>query len=81
MDLIQNNPFRVIGVLGNVSAKDLASRNSKIQAFARVGKEISSEFDFPFFSTVERSSSSIEIFMFLEKNKYNRIYKYTKKYF
>ncbi|MGV0927483.1 MULTISPECIES: tetratricopeptide repeat protein [unclassified Empedobacter] len=69
MDLIQNNPFRVIGVLGNVSAKDLASRNSKIQAFARVGKEISSEFDFPFFSTVERSSSSIEkAFSDIEQN-------------
>ena len=48
MDIIKNNPYRIIGILSNASAKEIQSRKSKITAYAKVGKEITSEFDFPF---------------------------------
>lgn len=54
------NPYRIIGVLANASEKDLQQRKSKIQAFARIGKAIDSEFDFSFLPAIERSSEQIE---------------------
>ena len=54
------NPYRIIGVMANASEKDLQQRKSKIQAFARIGKAIDSEFDFSFLSAIERSSEQIE---------------------
>jgi hypothetical protein len=54
------NPYRIIGVVANASEKDLQQRKSKIQAFARIGKAIDSEFDFSFLPAIERSSEQIE---------------------
>lgn len=60
MKNIFENPYRIIGVLANASEKDLQQRKSKIQAFARIGKAIDSEFDFSFLPAIERSSEQIE---------------------
>lgn len=57
MNSIQNNPFRVIGIPANASAKDIQSRKSKVQAFTRIGKEVPSEFDFPFFEKINRDET------------------------
>lgn len=57
---IFENPYRIIGVVANASEKDLQQRKSKIQAFARIGKAIDSEFDFSFLPAIERSSEQIE---------------------
>ncbi len=57
---IFENPYRIIGVEANASEKDLQQRKSKIQAFARIGKAIDSEFDFSFLPAIERSSEQIE---------------------
>lgn len=54
------NPYRIIGVLANASEKDLQQRKSKIQAFARIGKAIDSEFDFSFLPAIERNNEQIE---------------------
>lgn len=54
------NPYRIIGVVANASEKDLQQRKSKIQAFARIGKAIDSEFDFSFLPAIERNSERIE---------------------
>ncbi|WHF51775.1 hypothetical protein QGN23_00510 [Chryseobacterium gotjawalense] len=59
MQKINNNPFRVIGIVANSSAKEIQSRRGKIQAYARVGKEISSEYDFEFLEPVARSEEVI----------------------
>ncbi len=57
---IFENPYRIIGVVANASEKDLQQRKSKIQAFARIGKAIDSEFDFSFLPAIERSSEQID---------------------
>ena len=60
MKNIFENPYRIIGVVANASEKDLQQRKSKIQAFARIGKAIDSEFDFSFLPAIERNSEQIE---------------------
>lgn len=60
MDIIKNNPYRIIGILSNTSAKEIQSRKGKITAFAKVGKQITSDFDFPLFDSIEREHDKIE---------------------
>lgn len=59
MNLIHQNPFRVIGVLADASDKEILKQRNKINAFAKVGREISSEYDFSFLQRIERNSESI----------------------
>jgi hypothetical protein len=60
MDIIKNNPYRIIGILSNANAKEIQSRKGKITAYAKVGKQITSEFDFPLFDSIERDQNKIE---------------------
>lgn len=60
MDIIKNNPYRIIGILSNATAKEIQSRKSKITAYAKVGKQITSDFDFPLFNSIERDNDKIE---------------------
>ncbi|MGV9003248.1 CFI-box-CTERM domain-containing protein [Flavobacterium sp.] len=60
MDIIKNNPYRIIGILSNASAKEIQGRKSKITAYAKVGKQITSDFDFPLFDSIEREHDKIE---------------------
>lgn len=54
MDLTQNNPYRIAGILSNASAKELQRQKAKILAHARVGKEVQTEYDFDFLEPVSR---------------------------
>lgn len=70
MQKITNNPFRVIGIVANSSAKEIQSRRGKIQAYARVGKEISSEYDFEFLEPVMRTEEVLnKAFSQIEQHK------------
>lgn len=40
-DFIQNNPFRVMGVYTNDSSDIMSSNNSRMKAFAAIGKTVS----------------------------------------
>lgn len=60
MDIIKNNPYRIIGIPSNATAKEIQGRKSKITAYAKVGKQITSEFDFPLFDSIERQEDKIE---------------------
>lgn len=60
MNYIVNNPYRIIGILSNATAKEIQSRKSKITAYAKVGKQITSDFDFPLFNSIEREHDKIE---------------------
>jgi len=60
MDIIKNNPYRIIGILSNATAKEIQGRKSKITAYAKVGKQITSEFDFPLLNSIEREQDKIE---------------------
>jgi len=46
MELIQNNPYRIAGILSNATEKELKRNKSRFLKFAEVGKEIESEYDF-----------------------------------
>jgi hypothetical protein len=46
MELIQNNPYRIAGILSNATEKELQRNKSRFLKFAEVGKEIESEYDF-----------------------------------
>lgn len=89
MKLIQDNPYRIAGVLANSSEKELQKQKSKISRYASIGKQVDSELDFPFFENVDRSESSItkafsrieqnqdkvshSLFWFLNANKFDEI--------
>ena len=60
MKSINNNPYRIIGILAGATEKELQQRKSKIQAYARINKPIDSEHDFSFLPFVERTPAVIE---------------------
>lgn len=60
MKSINNNPYRIIGILAGATEKELQQRKSKIQAYARINKPIDSELDFSFLPFVERTPTVIE---------------------
>lgn len=69
MKSILNNPYRIAGILSNASAREIQARRGKIIAFAKVGKEITSEYDFSFLSSIQRTNSIIEkAFSDIEQN-------------
>lgn len=70
MELINNNPYRIAGILSNASEKELQKRKAKIKAFSRVGKEIKSEYDFRCLKEIDRSEDSIQsAFSQIQQNK------------
>lgn len=69
MKIIINNPYRVAGILSNSTEKDILKQKSKIKRFSEVGKTITSEYDFPFLDSLERSSNIIDkAFSDIEQN-------------
>jgi hypothetical protein len=69
MKLIQNNPYRIIGVLSSVSEKEIQKQKSKITKYASIGKQIDSEFDFTFLEQITRNEETINrAFSAVEQN-------------
>lgn len=60
MEIIQNNPFRIIGLMAGANAKDLAKQRAKINAYLGVGKELEFETDFPILGRVTRDNGAID---------------------
>lgn len=60
MDIIRNNPYRVLGVLANASRKEIERNKSQIKAFAKVGKAPSFPYDFEnILGPVDRSEDNL----------------------
>lgn len=69
MNIITHNPYRVIGILSNATAREIQSRKGKIQAFTRVGKEVTSDYDFSFLEPIHRTEEQIsKAFSDIEQN-------------
>lgn len=69
MKLIQDNPFRAIGVLANATEREIQKNKAKIRAYSKVGKELSFEVDFPVLDKIDRSERKInQAFSNLEQN-------------
>ena len=60
MNIIKHNPFRVLGLLGNSTERELQKQIGLIKAFARVGKTKSFDYDFEFIGDFTRNSDEIQ---------------------
>lgn len=69
MKLIQDNPYRIAGILSNANARELERQKAKITRYASIGRRVDSELDFPFLGNIDRSESSItKAFSGIEQN-------------
>ncbi|NOQ76078.1 MAG: hypothetical protein GQ574_29000 [Crocinitomix sp.] len=69
MNLIDQNPFRVAGILASASARELEKQKSRIARFASVGKAIESPYDFSFLTAIVRTEAeSNKAFALIEQN-------------
>jgi hypothetical protein len=59
MQAILNNPYRIAGVLANISAKEFQKQKSMITKYASIGKKIESNYDFTCFGHVDRNEKQI----------------------
>lgn len=59
MNIIQNNPYRIVGVFANSSERDLQRQKAKINAFLNVGKEVVFETDLNILGKPNRQSIDI----------------------
>jgi len=89
MNIIKQNPFRILGLTGNTTEKELQKQLSKIKAYIRVGKEVSLDYDFRFLGELERNETEIQdasnrieqahkrfiysLFWFVKKNDFDEI--------
>src|SRR5690606_18615399 len=59
MNPILANPFRALGLIANSSEREIQKQVSTFSAYARVGKPIESDCDFPLLPPVERTEETI----------------------
>jgi hypothetical protein len=57
MKLIDENPYRIAGLLSNASEKELQRQKGKITMHANVGKHVVSEYDFDFLNPIDRTDN------------------------
>lgn len=60
MELILNNPFRVLGLQATASTRDIAKRVSDLETFAELGKSKVYPHDFPRLGALDRSLEAIK---------------------
>jgi hypothetical protein len=69
MELIQKNPFRIIGLLSNTTARDLQSRKGLITRYLSIGRQLESDYDFSFLTDVLRTENVVsQAFSKIEMN-------------
>jgi len=70
MELIQNNPYRIAGILTNATLRELERNKSKFHKYIEVGKEPKSDYDFELLGSVKRTKESLKAaFSNLEQNR------------
>jgi uncharacterized protein (UPF0297 family) len=60
MNIITQNPFRVLGLTGNATEKELQKQIGIIKRYAEVGKSKSFDYDFEFIGDFTRSAEEIQ---------------------
>lgn len=70
MQLIQDNPYRIAGILANATEKEVVRQKSRISMSAGIGRQVDSELDFPFMKPVDRTdlNSVNKAFSGIEQN-------------
>jgi len=59
MEAINNNPFRVLGVLSNAKASEIKNNRNKIKAFIAAEQEIELDYDFPVLGHLKRTEGLV----------------------
>ena len=60
MSIVRQNPFRVLGLLGDSTERELQKQIATIKRFAEVGKTKSFDYDFEFLGVVSRDMDDIQ---------------------
>ncbi|MCX8065117.1 MAG: hypothetical protein N3G21_08085 [Candidatus Hydrogenedentes bacterium] len=60
MDIILNNPYRILGVLVNASARERNNASNKLKIFLEAGKNIDNDYSFATLGELQRDTNSIE---------------------
>ena len=60
MNLINNNPYRILGLPITASEREIARQINSLATYAEMGKVKSLDTDFPFLPIVERTPFAIE---------------------
>lgn len=61
MNIIQNNPFRVLGVPVNAKEREIQKQITKATRYAEINKTISFDTDFPFLGVLNRTPEQIRL--------------------
>lgn len=70
MELIRNNPYRVIGVFANATERELHKQKAKINAYVKARKKIRSDLDFKILGNIDRTKESVsQAFSDIEQNR------------
>ena len=59
MNIIKQNPFRILGLASNSSERDLQKQISVLKRYAEIGKNKSFDFDFEFMGDFFRNLEEI----------------------
>lgn len=60
LDIIQNNPYRLLGIYSNSPTRDRVANHNRLKAFLKVGKDISFPLDLPvLFPTINRTTENV----------------------
>lgn len=59
MEIIYNNPYRILGLHVTATEKEIRKRIEDLRIFSEMGKEISYDTDLPFLSDIERTPETI----------------------
>jgi hypothetical protein len=69
MELIEKNPYRIVGLISGFSERELQRQKTKITRYIGIGKSIETQFDFPFFKAITRDENSVRnAFSQIEQN-------------
>jgi len=60
MNIITHNPFRILGLIGNSSERELQKQIGIIKRYAEIGKTKSFDYDFDFFGDFSRNLDDIQ---------------------
>lgn len=60
MNILQNNPYRLLGVYSNSPTKERLANHNRMKAFLKVGKPVSFPLDLPqYLSAIKRTQASV----------------------
>jgi hypothetical protein len=60
MDIIKNNPYRIIGILVGTSTRDEHNKTKKLKMYIGAQQEVPEDFSFPIIGSLNRNIENVE---------------------